>query len=185
MLSDACDSNLPFAAWLKNEINALVSATSVLEQRSVIYYPVRCVCFDDTHFSGYEPNSKQEQSVAISDFRAEKKTKTVSTPPGLRGVPTYPMTPVAHPESHSPVPPLNFSQCAGAGPQRQAPGRSPDDHDSFSLSGHNFPKKTPVPRQRRPGRGSPGPGHDDDDGDDGDGSLPSNLAIQQGEMMQM
>eukprot|EP00971_Amphidinium_carterae_P149756 2969067-Amphidinium_carterae.2 len=61
--------------------------------------------------------------------------------------------------SLSPVPPLNFSHCAGGnaggGPHRQVPGRSPEEQDSFSLSGHSFSKKTPKPHRRRPGRGAP------------------------------
>eukprot|EP00971_Amphidinium_carterae_P163380 3239533-Amphidinium_carterae.1 len=89
-----------------------------------------------------------------------------SPPPGLGGVPNYPMTPAACPHSYSPVPHLNFSQCAGTGPQRQAPGRSPDEHDTDSLSGNNFRPSVPRPRRNRPGRG--GPGDDDDDFDDDD-----------------
>eukprot|EP00971_Amphidinium_carterae_P170256 3373341-Amphidinium_carterae.1 len=81
----------------------------------------------------------------------------VSTPPELSEVPTYPMTPAAHPQSYSSVPPLNFAMCRSRS-TTTSPERSPDDQDSFSLSGHSFPK-------RRPGRGSPGPSDDDDDRD--------------------
>eukprot|EP00971_Amphidinium_carterae_P091110 1803464-Amphidinium_carterae.1 len=40
------------------------------------------------------------------------------------------------------MPPLKFSQCAGAGSQCQAPGRSPDDQDANSLSGVEPPYAT-------------------------------------------
>eukprot|EP00971_Amphidinium_carterae_P178836 3547129-Amphidinium_carterae.1 len=82
------------------------------------------------------------------------------------------MTPAACPHSYSPVPPLNFSQCAGTGPQCQAPGRSPDDNDADSLSGNNFRPSVPQPRRNRPGRGDDDDDFDDDDDKDDKGRGP-------------
>eukprot|EP00971_Amphidinium_carterae_P014859 293426-Amphidinium_carterae.1 len=76
-------------------------------------------------------------SPVRNSFESRAMTPQSGSPPpgpGLGGVPNYPMTPAAYPHSHSPVPPLNFSQCAGTEPQRQAPGRSPEDNDADSLS---------------------------------------------------
>eukprot|EP00971_Amphidinium_carterae_P107572 2130434-Amphidinium_carterae.2 len=75
---------------------------------------------DTPDFGAISMNLKPT-SVPMSSTRSPQRNSfaaPVSTPPGLHGVPTYPMTPAAHPQSYSPVPPLNFSQCAGAGPQR-------------------------------------------------------------------
>eukprot|EP00971_Amphidinium_carterae_P170258 3373341-Amphidinium_carterae.3 len=82
MLSDACDSNLPFAAWLKSETDALVSATSVLEQRGADYYGRKLPLSSYTQICDLLPCAllKLEQSMAIPDFRAARRPRLSPRP---------------------------------------------------------------------------------------------------------
>eukprot|EP00971_Amphidinium_carterae_P020755 409274-Amphidinium_carterae.1 len=97
MLSDACDSNLPFAAWLKcrrhktssckcdvsvgtnkGETSTDANYRCLVTRRSVIYHPVHCVAV-------LTPNRELEQQVAIPSFQAARRPRL--SPRAAQGAP--------------------------------------------------------------------------------------------------